>query len=134
MPLPDSARAQKPARMLPVVTWVGLAVTAAIAFVGAVSGGFWSMVTVIAVVVLGTALYGLVFHRRTWLRLPKKRSAAAIGMGIALAVLIGSTSALTARLIRRAPKRVQRRRRRLRPRRVARHIRRPVRRRRPPRL
>ncbi|MBF4604718.1 DUF3761 domain-containing protein [Curtobacterium sp. VKM Ac-2884] len=38
-------------------------------------------------------LYGVAFRRSTWLRIPRKRGTAAIGAGIALAALIGSSSA-----------------------------------------
>ncbi len=51
------------------------------------------MLMMIALVVLPTTLYAVAFRRSTWLRIPRKRATAAIGAGIALAALIGSTSA-----------------------------------------
>jgi hypothetical protein len=51
------------------------------------------MLLMVALVVLATAVYGVAFRRATWLRLPRKRSAAAIGVGVALVVIIGSGSA-----------------------------------------
>jgi hypothetical protein len=56
----------------------------------------WSMVLMASLVVLMTAVYGLVFRRTTWMRLPRKRAAAAIGAGVALVVMVGSTSAFGA--------------------------------------
>ncbi|WP_347813179.1 DUF3761 domain-containing protein [Curtobacterium flaccumfaciens] len=50
----------------------------------------------VSLVVLLTAVYGVVFRRTTWLRLPRKRSAAALGAGVALVVMIGSGSAFGA--------------------------------------
>ncbi|TCK64583.1 DUF3761 domain-containing protein [Curtobacterium sp. PhB136] len=78
---------------LPVTTWVGIAGTALLALIGLAAGGFWSMVLMVSVVVLLTAVYGALFHRTTWLRLPKKRTSAAIGAAVAFVVLIGSSSA-----------------------------------------
>jgi hypothetical protein len=66
------------------------------ALLGLASGGFWSMLVMAALVVLLTTLYGLLFRRTTWLRLPRKRSAAALGAGLALVVLLGSGSAFGA--------------------------------------
>lgn len=78
---------------LPVTTWVGVSGTALLALIGFAAGGFWSMVLMVSLVVLLTAVYGALFRRTTWLRLPKKRTSAAIGAAVAFAVLIGSSSA-----------------------------------------
>jgi hypothetical protein len=78
---------------VPTQTWVGIIGTLLLALLGLASGGFWSAMLMVALVVLVTMTYGLLFRRRTWLRFPRKRSAAAIGFGIAFAVLIGSTTA-----------------------------------------
>lgn len=78
---------------VPVSSWVGTVVTVLVALTGALAGGFWAMLASATIVVFGTALYGWVFHRRTWLRLPRKRSAAAVGVGVAFAVFLGSTIA-----------------------------------------
>ncbi|WXF92155.1 G5 domain-containing protein [Curtobacterium flaccumfaciens pv. flaccumfaciens] len=51
------------------------------------------MLMMIALVILPTMLYAVAFRRSTWLRIPRKRATAAISAGIALAALIGSTSA-----------------------------------------
>lgn len=51
------------------------------------------MVAIVGLVVFVTAIYGLVFRRRTWLRLPRKRAAGFIGVGIAFAILLGSSAA-----------------------------------------
>ena len=80
-------------RTIPVTSWIGIVGTAILALAGLASGGVWSMVTMITIVVLITAVYGVLFRRTTWLRLPRKRAAAALGAGIALVVMIGSTSA-----------------------------------------
>jgi hypothetical protein len=64
--------------------------------VGLASNGVWVTVMLVSLVVLVTAVYGVVFRRTTWLRLPRKRSAAAIGAGVALVVMIGSGSAFGA--------------------------------------
>ncbi|PZE82762.1 hypothetical protein DEI91_11040 [Curtobacterium sp. MCBD17_032] len=50
----------------------------------------------VALIILITAVYGALFRRTTWLRLPRKRSAGALGVGVAFVVLIGSTSAFGA--------------------------------------
>lgn len=60
----------------------------------AISGGFWISLTFLSVIVFGTALYGLIFHRRTWLKLPKKRSASAVGAGAAVAAFFVSVVAV----------------------------------------
>ena len=77
-------------------TWVGLVGTLLVALLGLASGGVWSMLVMAALVVLLTTLYGLLFRRTTWLRLPRKRSAAALGAGLAMVVLLGSGSAFGA--------------------------------------
>ena len=92
-PQPPSVR---PWRKVPVITWIGVGLTALLALIGLASSGIWSAVMLAALVVLITAVYGVLFRRTTWLRLPRKRSAAAIGAGVAFVVLIGSTSAFGA--------------------------------------
>ncbi|MFC4244608.1 DUF3761 domain-containing protein [Gryllotalpicola reticulitermitis] len=81
---------------LPVTTWVGIVGAALAALLGVLSGGFWLMVLLPALVILLTAVYGLLFRRATWLRLPRKRAAAALGAAVAFAVLIGSAAAFGA--------------------------------------
>lgn len=83
-------------RHVPTSTWIGGVGTVLVGMLGLASGGVWSMVMSASIVVLLTAVYGLLFRRRTWIRLPRKRSAAAIGAGVAFAVLIGSGAALGA--------------------------------------
>lgn len=78
------------------MTWVGIVVTLVLALIALASGGVWSMLLMTALVVLITAVYGLLFRRSTWLRLPRKRSAAALGAGLAFVVLLGSGSAFGA--------------------------------------
>jgi hypothetical protein len=78
---------------LPRSTRTGIVLTAVLAVISLVSGGFWSMMLMIALVVLVTAAYGWTTRRRTWLRLPAKRATAAAAFGIAFAVLLGSSSA-----------------------------------------
>lgn len=78
---------------MPVTTWIGIGGTALLALLGLASGGLWSMLMMVALVVLVTAVYGVLFRRATWLRLPRKRAAAALSVGIAMVVLVGSTSA-----------------------------------------
>lgn len=85
-----------PRKKIAPSTWVGLVGTLLAALLGLASGGVWSMLVMTALVVLLTALYGLLFRRTTWLRLPRKRSAAALGAGLALVVLLGSGSAFGA--------------------------------------
>lgn len=91
---PPSTRMRR--RRIPVGTWIGLVATALLVLVGLASNGFWGTVMLVSLVVLFTAVYGVVFRRTTWLRLPRKRSAAAIGAGVALVVMIGSGSAFGA--------------------------------------
>lgn len=94
MPRPQPERPQsRKALRLPVSTWVGIIGTALVALIGLASGGFWTMVLMASIVVLLTAVYGVLFRRTTWLRLPRTRAAAGIGAAVAFAVLIGSTSA-----------------------------------------
>lgn len=83
-------------RLLPVLTvgtWIGVLGTAFLALLALVSTGFWGMLLMVSLVVLATAAYGFAFRRATWLRLPRKRSSAAIGAGLAFVLLIGSSSA-----------------------------------------
>lgn len=80
-------------KRVPVSTWIGIGGTALAALIGLASGGFWSMLLMVAIILLITTIYGVAFRRHTWIRLPRRRSAAAIGLGIAFAVFIGSTSA-----------------------------------------
>lgn len=78
---------------IPAVTWVGICAAVFFGAIGALAGGFWLMLVLLAVLVLLTAVYGLIFRRITWLHLPRKRAAAAVGTAVALTVLIGSLSA-----------------------------------------
>lgn len=87
---PHTSRAR---RRVPIITWVGIVGTAGLALAGFASTGFWGMLLMITLVVLPTMLYGVAFRRSTWLRIPRRRGIAAIGAGIALAALIGSSSA-----------------------------------------
>jgi hypothetical protein len=88
-----SPRAPRTSRRVPVITWIGIVGTAVLALAGLASTGVWGMLMMIALVILPTTLYAVAFRRSTWLRIPRKRATAAIGAGIALAALIGSTSA-----------------------------------------
>lgn len=88
-----SPRAPRTSRRVPIITWVGIVGTALLALAGFASTGVWGMLMMIALVILPTTLYAVAFRRSTWLRIPRKRATAAIGAGIALAALIGSTSA-----------------------------------------
>lgn len=83
----------RPRRRIPVGTWIGIGATAFLVLIGLASTGFWGAVMLVSMVLLVTAVYGVAFRRTTWLRLPRKRSTAAIGAGIALVVMVGSTSA-----------------------------------------
>lgn len=85
--------ARRARRQVPIITWLGIVGTAILAFAGLASTGVWGMLMMVALIVLPTMLYGVAFRRSTWLRMPRKRATAAIGAGIALAALIGSTSA-----------------------------------------
>lgn len=96
MAFPSSADLQRRIRQLrqvPLITWIGIGCAALLGIIGLASGGAWSMITMIALFVLATAVYGLVFRRRTWLRLPRKRAGGTLGVGIAFAVLLGSSAA-----------------------------------------
>ena len=88
-----SQRAPRTRRRVPIITWVGIVGTAILALASLASTGIWGMLAMIALVILPTTLYAVAFRRSTWLRIPRKRATAAIGAGIALAALIGSTSA-----------------------------------------
>jgi hypothetical protein len=92
MPSSPHNAVQKFVRRIRPSSWVGIVLTALVALLG-VSGGFWMMIALVGVVVLMTALYGLAFRRHTWLRLPRKRSIAATGAGIAFVVILGSSVA-----------------------------------------
>jgi hypothetical protein len=70
--------------------------TVLLALLGLASGGVWSMLLRASLVVLVTAVYAVLFRRTTWLRLPRKRSVAGLGTGVAFLVLIGSTAAFGA--------------------------------------
>ncbi|MDP4333287.1 DUF3761 domain-containing protein [Curtobacterium sp. A7_M15] len=91
--LSTSPTAPRPRRRVPTITWLGIVGTAFLALAGLASTGVWGMLVMVALVVLSTMLYGVAFRRSTWLRIPRKRASAAIGAGIALVALIGSTSA-----------------------------------------
>lgn len=93
---PDPQRGSGLLRRLPLATWIGIGSTALLALIGLASGGVWSMVLMAALVVLITAIYGLIFRRSTWLKLPRSRTAGALGVGIALAILLGSSGAYAA--------------------------------------
>lgn len=93
---PSSPPSTRTRRRIPVGTWIGFVATALLVLVGLASNGVWGTVMLVSLVVLVTAVYGVVFRRTTWLRLPRKRSAAAIGAGVALVVMIGSGSAFGA--------------------------------------
>jgi hypothetical protein len=93
---PSSPPSTRTRRRIPVGTWIGFIATALLVLVGLASNGVWVTVMLVSLVVLVTAVYGVVFRRTTWLRLPRKRSAAAIGAGVALVVMIGSGSAFGA--------------------------------------
>lgn len=93
---PPQSSDTRPRRRIPVGTWVGIIATALLVLIGLASNGFWGTVMLVSLVVLLTAVYGAVFRRTTWLRLPRKRSSAAIGAGVALVVMIGSGSAFGA--------------------------------------
>ena len=100
-PTPPSPHQQpnRPNRWRPPASralWIGVAGTAIVALIGLLSGGFWAMLAAVAAVALFTAAYGFIFGRRTWAGLPRKRSVAAITVGIAFIVMIGSTGAAAA--------------------------------------
>jgi hypothetical protein len=93
---PRGSRPSSRRRAVPVSTWIGGIGTVLLALLGLASGGVWSMAMMVAIVLLLTALYGVLLRRHTWLRLPRKRTAAALGAGVAFVVLIGSTAAFGA--------------------------------------
>lgn len=78
---------------VPFTTWVGIGITALLALIVLTGSGVWSMLAAIAFVVLMTAVYGLILRRRTWLRLPRTRTAAMLGAVVAAVVLLGSAAA-----------------------------------------
>jgi hypothetical protein len=80
-------------RRVPVGTWIGIGSTALLSLIGLLSGGVWSMIMMASLVVLPTVAYGALFRRTTWLRLPRRRSMASIGVAVALTTLVVSTSA-----------------------------------------
>jgi len=92
---PSSRRVQNVIRKVRPSTWVGLAATALFALLGSLDG-FWSMITCISLVLLGTAVYSAIFRRTTWLRLPRRRGIAAVGAALALIMFVGAASASAA--------------------------------------
>lgn len=74
--------------------WVVGGVTAFLALVAWLTGGPWSALMMVALVVLITAAYGVLLRRPTWLGLPRRRRASAMTGAAALLVLVLSTSAL----------------------------------------
>ena len=80
-------------RALPASTWIGVGITAFAGGITALSAGIWAMLFAVALLVMLTAAYGLIFRRSTWLRLPRKRSAAGFGVGAALAIMVCSALA-----------------------------------------
>jgi hypothetical protein len=95
-PTRGSQSSPRSRRRIPVTTWVGAVGTILVALLGLASTGPWGMLVMVALVVLVTAVYGVLFRRTTWLRLPRKRSVAALGTGVAFLVLIGSGAAFGA--------------------------------------
>ena len=81
------------ARSVPATSWIGLGAAIILAGIGALSGGFWLMLFMFALVVLLTVAYGLIFRRVTWLRLPQKRAVTGVAAIVAFAVLLGSAGA-----------------------------------------
>jgi hypothetical protein len=90
---PGSQSSPRRRRRIPVTTWIGVVGTILVALIGLASGGPWGMLMMAALVVLVTAVYAVLFRRTTWLRLPRKRSVAALGTGVAFLVMIGSGAA-----------------------------------------
>lgn len=76
-----------------VSTWIGIGLSVLFALIGLAGGGFWSMILTVALICLGTCVYGLAFRRHTWLRLPRKRSWAAVAAVAALIAVGGSSLA-----------------------------------------
>ncbi|ROP57309.1 surface rod structure-forming protein G [Rathayibacter sp. PhB185] len=73
--------------------WVVGGVTAFLALVAWLTGGPWSALMMVALVVLITAAYGVLLRRPTWLGLPRRRRASAMTGAAAMLVLVLSTSA-----------------------------------------
>ncbi len=80
-----------------------------LALIALASGGVWSSLLMTALVVLITAVYGLLFRRSTWLGLPRKRSAAALGQG-SLSLYSSAPDQPSAPRTRRVPQPISRRR------------------------
>ena len=95
-PTRSSQSSPRPRRRVPVTTWIGAVGTILVALLGLASTGPWGMLMMAALVVLVTAVYGVLFRRTTWLRLPRKRSVAALGTGVAFLVMMGSGAAFGA--------------------------------------
>ncbi|MCJ1686075.1 G5 domain-containing protein [Rathayibacter sp. VKM Ac-2927] len=76
--------------------WVVGGVTAFLALVAWLTGGPWSALIMVALVVLITAAYGVLLRRPTWLGLPRRRRASAMTGAAAMLVLVLSTSAFGA--------------------------------------
>lgn len=81
---------------LTIGTCIGIVVTFFLALIALASGGAWSMLIMLSLIVLSTVLYGAIFRRSTWLHLHKNRMVSWIGVGITLLVFFGSTSAYAA--------------------------------------
>jgi hypothetical protein len=99
MTIPPSRELQRrlgQLRNVPVVTWVGIGCTVLFGLIGLASGGVWSMFIMVAFCLLATAIYGLALRRRTWLRLPQTRAVGVLGVGIAFAILLGSSATYSA--------------------------------------
>ncbi|MWV57306.1 G5 domain-containing protein [Rathayibacter sp. VKM Ac-2754] len=104
-PLPSSRRTQDrrtPLRLgshrltrlrLTPLQWIGGGATAFLALVGLLSGGIWSAVVMTALIVLITAVYGVLLRRPTWLGLPRRRGASGIAVAAALAALVVGSAA-----------------------------------------
>lgn len=73
--------------------WIGGGITAFLALVALLSGGFWSALIMIALIVLVTGIYGAALRRRTWLGLaPRRRTSGAVAAGALAALLVGSSA------------------------------------------
>ncbi|MBO0984200.1 G5 domain-containing protein [Rathayibacter sp. SD072] len=73
--------------------WIGGGATAFLALVGLLSGGLWSAVLLVALVVLITGVYGALLRRPTWLGLARRRRTSGLVAAGALAALLVGTSA-----------------------------------------
>ncbi|MDY0911670.1 G5 domain-containing protein [Rathayibacter festucae] len=73
--------------------WIGGGITAFFALVALLSGGPWSALIMVALVVLVTAAYGALLRRPTWLGLPRRRRTSAMAGGAAMLALIVGLSA-----------------------------------------